>query len=97
MEAAVKGDELVALRCVARELDRALNRFGAGVSKEHFLGFSPRHCRHKLLGELRQMMVIEIRAGNVNQFRGLFLHRFHHLWVAVPRGANGNARGKIQK
>ena len=84
MEAAIKRDELIALGGVTRQLDCAFDGFRAGIAKEHFLGFFSRHGGDEPLGELRHVVVIKIRSGNVNQFRGLFLNGFHDFRMTVP-------------
>ena len=51
----------------------------------------------KLLGEFHHARIIKIRAGNVDQFGGLFLNRGDNSRMAMPGGDDGDARGKIQE
>ena len=48
-------------------------------------------------GKFHDSLVIKIRAGHVDQFRGLLLDGRDHSRMAVPGGDHGDARGKIQK
>ncbi len=97
VKASVEGDQLVPLRRITRQLDRAFDRFRSGVAEEHFLVFFARHSRHQPLRQLRQVMVIKIRAGNMNEFGRLPLNRFDHCGVAVPRRADRDTCRKIQE
>ena len=97
VEASVEGDDFVAPRVVPRQLDGRLDRFGAGISEINFLRFLAGSDGRKPLGKLHHVRQIKIRAGNVNQFGGLFLNGFDNARMAMPRGDDGDARGKIQE
>ena len=97
VKAAIKRNQLVALGRVARQLDGAFDGFRAGISEEYFFGFFSGQRAHQTLRELRHVVVIKVRAGNVNQFRCLFLDGLYYFRMAVPGRANRDACGKIQK
>ncbi len=98
MEAAIKRDQLVTPRGVARELDRAFDRFRAGIAEEHFLvGCDFGMVATKAFGELRHVPVVKISAGDVDQFGGLFLNGSDNFGMAVAGRTDGNAGGKIQE
>ncbi len=85
------------LRVIFRQLDRRLDGFRARIAEVHALLLRARSNRRKLFRELRQSLVVEIRAGQVNQFGRLLLNRSDHFRMAVAGGAHGDARGKIQE
>ena len=97
MEAAVERDQLVALGGVTSQLDGALNGFRARVAEEHLPVVRRRHGGYQPFGELRHVVMIKIRAGDVDQFRGLLLNGFYHFRMAVARRADGDTRAEIQE
>ena len=97
VKAAIKGDDLVAARMVSRQLDGRFDGFRAGISKINFLRLFAGSHGGEPLGKFHHVREIEIRAGNMDQLGGLLLNRFDNARVAMPRGDDGDARGKIQK
>ena len=97
VEAPVEGDELVALGGVARQLDGAFDGFGAGIAEVNFLGFGAGRDGGQFFREARHVLVIEIRAGHVDQFGGLLLNRGDNFGMAMAGGANRNACGEIEE
>jgi hypothetical protein len=69
----------------SRQLDGALDGFGARIAE----GNAARHIagrdRGQLFRQRDQFLVIEIGARHVDQARGLLLDGFHHPRMAVAR------------
>ena len=93
----MKRDDLVAPRVVLRQLDGRFDGFRARIAEINFLRLLAGSDRRELLRQFHHARVIKIRAGNVNQLGGLLLNRVDHPRMAMPRGDDGDARGKIQK
>ena len=97
VEAIVEGYEILPPRVIAREFHRGLDRFRPRVSEKDLLGKCPRGDLAQLLGQFHHIRDIEIRARYVDQPRRLFVNDTHNLRMTVPRGANGDSSGKIEK
>jgi len=96
VETAVKRNQLVAPCGIARQLNRAFHRLCAAIAEEYLVVVRLRHGGDEALRQLRHVTMIEIRAGNVDEFRRLLLNGLHHMRVAMARRADRDARGKIQ-
>ncbi len=97
MERTQKRDHVRTTRVIPSQLQCALHRFCAGVAIEKPMWSPHRRYRRKLLRQIRQRLVIKIRARNVDQLCSLLLNRRNHLWMAMASRSHGDARGKIQK
>ena len=62
MECAEEGNDVLATCVIARELECALDRFGAGVAIEELVWSRHGGNGRKLFGEVGQGLVIEIRS-----------------------------------
>ena len=92
VEGAAEHHELPAPAPLARQLDRALDRLGAGVREEHLSAQRPlrepsrkTHCR---------LRVEEV--AHLHQAPRLLAHRVHQRRVAVPDLDNRHAREEIE-
>src|SRR5262249_13185589 len=97
VETPVEGDELLAPGVVAREFDGCLNGLRAGVAEIDALRLFARRDSAELLRQLDQVWIIEIRSGNVNQLRGLFLDGRNNFRMAVARRDHCDARSEIEE
>ena len=97
VKAAVKRDELVALRVIPRELHRRFDSLGAGISEIDALRALARRNGRELFGELDHALIVKIGAGHVDQLGRLLLNGGDHLRMAVPGGDYGNSRGEIEE
>src|SRR5262249_29376482 len=95
--AAVKRDHLVALSSITSEFDGTFDRFRAGVAEENFLLFRARQGLADALCQIRQTLVIKIRAGHVDQLGRLLLNRVDDSRMAVAVQTKGEARREIEK
>ena len=98
MESAVEGDDLVAARVIARQLDGRLDRFRAGVAEVDALRrLAPGAMAASFSRQLHHIGIIKIRAGHVDQLGGLLLNRRDDFGMAMAGGDDGDARGEIQE
>ena len=97
VKAAVERDEFVALRVIARELHGGFDGFGAGISEIDALRALARRNGREFFGQFHHALVIEIRAGHVDQLGGLFLDGGDDLRMAMAGGDDGDARGEIEE
>ena len=97
VEAAVEGDEFVAAGVITGELHRGFDGLGAGIPEVDALGFLAGSDRRKFLGEIDHTLVVEIRAGHVDQVGGLLLDRGDDARVAMSGGDDGDARREIEE
>ena len=95
--AAVESDELVALGVVFGQLDRRFDRFGAGVPEINALRLFTGSDRGEFFCEFDEIRIVKIRAGQVNEFRGLFLNRGDYFRMAMAGGDDGDTGGKIEE
>ena len=97
MERAEERNNLLASSVIARHFQRALNRLSPGIAVEELM--RPRHRRHSRqpLGKIRQMLVVEIRARNMNQLRRLLLDRSHDFGMAMTRRNHRNPRSEVEE
>ena len=82
---------------VTGQLEGALDGFRAGVAVEEAV--RPGHGRdcRKAFGQVGQRLVVEVGAGDVDQFRGLLLDSGNNFRVAVAGGRHGDAGGEIEE
>ncbi len=85
VEGVLKGDDGLAARGVAGDLDRVLDGLGARVHEEGALGEVARGMGVELLGQLHVGLVAEQPEAHVRVELGLLLDRRHHLGMAVAR------------
>ena len=84
MEAAGERDHRRALRVVARDLDRVLDRFGARGQEDRLLGRRARRERVQPLGERDVALVRRHLEAGVGELLELLRDRRLHLRVDVP-------------
>src|SRR5687767_12648163 len=78
MKGAVKGDRMLPLGMIARELEGRLDGLGAGVGEENFLVALARRQASELLGQLDHRLVVKIAAANMEKLARLLFDRFNH-------------------
>ncbi len=96
VEAAEEGDDPLPARDVARELQRALDRFGAGLAEEAHAGLAERHDRGQPLRERRHFLV-PVVARDVQELRSRILHRLDDTRVRMPGRADRDAGREIEE
>ena len=92
VEAALHHHELAARAALAGELERALDRLGAGVAQEH--AAAEREVGEPL-GEAHAGLGVE-EVAHVHQPPGLVAHRLHHARVAVAELRHRDAREEVE-
>ena len=85
-----------ALRHVARELQRALDRLRAGLAEEAHARLADRHDRGEALGE-RGHLLVPVVARDVQELAGRVLHRLHDARVRVAGRADRDAGREIEE
>ena len=91
MEAAGEGDDRGALRVVARDLDRVLDRLGAGRQENGLLGRLAGSELVELLGQRNVALVRRDLETGVRELIELGGDRRLDLGVQMPRIEDGNA------
>ena len=96
VERALERDHRRPLRVRARELDRVLDGFGAGVEERRLRGPGERRDREQPLGERHVHLVRDDREVGVEEARRLVLHRFDdvRMRVADVRGSRLRRRSR---
>ena len=97
MEGAEEGDHLLPFGVIAGQLQRALDGLGPGVAKEKAVRAGHGRDGRKPLGQIGQMLVVKVRAGDVQQLSGLFLNGGHDLRVAMAGRNRSDARRKVKE
>src|SRR5579883_1724626 len=97
MKASKKCHKLVAACVITRQLNGSFYRFGAGITKRDSLAKRTRRQSRQLFSQQHHAVVIEIRAGHVQELSGLSLNRLEHPWVRMARCRYRDARVEIQK
>ncbi|OGN84948.1 MAG: hypothetical protein A2X23_01630 [Chloroflexi bacterium GWC2_73_18] len=97
VEGAEEADQVRAPGGVAGELDRRLDRLGAGVGQE-----GARRRVHggdpiELAADLGVDRQVEVRGGEVEESLGLLLDGAHHLGVAVTGRGDGDPGGEVEE
>ncbi len=88
---------MLAARVVAGQFQRALDGLCAGVAVKEAM--RPGHGRdgRELFGEIGQGFVVEVGAGDMDEFGGLLLNCGDDFRMAVAGGGDGDAGGEIEK
>src|SRR5688572_30666643 len=97
MKAAEEGNELIATGVIAGHLDGGFDGLGAGVSEIHAARIVTGSEAGEAFREVDHVLVIEVRAGHVNQLRGLALDGIDDLRMTVAGGDHGDAGVSIEK
>src|SRR5678815_1316724 len=97
MERAGERQEMRASRRPSRELHRAFDRLCARVREEHARRRRYGRAVAQPFGEADLGLVVEVRAGHVDEETGLLLDRFHDLGMGVARSRDGDARGEVEE
>ncbi len=98
MERAFEGDDAIALGMtlggviLARDLDHALHRLGAGIAEEHEVGEA---LLAQTRGELVAIRALE-QVRHVPQFCRLLLQRRDQVRMAMAQGIHRDARGEVE-
>ena len=90
-------DDVLPLGVIARQLQRALNRFRARVAVINLVRAGHGRNLRQPLRQLHHVLVIEIRARHVDQLARLLLNGGDHMRMAVAGRSHGDARRKIKK
>ncbi len=97
VEAAVERDHGRALRVRARELDRVLDRLGAGVEEGDARLAGDRHEVDEALREPDVVLVRDDREVRVREPRRLLLHRLDHPRIRVPDVHAADSAGEVDE
>ena len=97
MEGALEDDDGGALRVRARELDRVLDRLGAGVEEGRLRRAGERRDRDQPLGERDVDLVRHDREVGVREVRELLLRGLDELRVRVPDVEAADAAGEVDE
>ena len=92
-----EGDDRGAPGGVARQLDRALRRLGAGVGEEHPLPRRARGEPRQPLAEGGHALVVEVGAADVEEPSGRVLDRLDHRGVVVAGGADRDPGHEVEE
>ena len=85
------------MRVVARQLDRRLDRLGAGIAEERPVRAGHRRDRRQLLAEPHLQLVVEVGAGHVQELACLLDDRRDDVGMRVAGGGHGDARRAIEE
>jgi hypothetical protein len=96
VEAAEKADVARAPGDVARELDRAFDRFRAALAEEVHHRLAHRVQRVELLRQ-RDLALVPVVARDVQELVGRFLDRVDHDGMTVTGRAHRDAGGEVEK
>src|SRR5579872_6994858 len=97
VKCSVERDHVLPLGVIARKFEGALDGFSAGVAVVNFVRAGHGRDLRQALGQRHHVLVIEIGAGHVNQFRGLLLNGGDHIRVAMSGRGHGDSSGEIKK
>ena len=97
MEGPLERDHAGPLRVRARELDRVLDRLGAGVEEGRLRRARERRDRDQPLGELDVDLVRHDREVRVREARELLLRGFDDSRVRVPDVQAADAAGEVDE
>ena len=97
VERAEEGDHVLPLGVIARQLQRALDRFGAGVAVVNAMRPGHRRNLRQARGQRDHALVVKIRARHVDQFGRLLLNGGDHVGMAMAGRSHGDAGGKIEE
>jgi hypothetical protein len=97
MKCAVEGDHLLTAGVIAGQLEGALDGLGTGVAVEDAVRAGHGGDGGDPGSQVGEMLVVEVSAGDVDQFGGLLLDGGDDLRVAVAGGGNGDTGGKVEK
>jgi len=96
VEPAEEADEAWPTGHVARELDRALDRFRAGLADEAHPRLADRRDLRQSLGKSREVLV-PVVARDVQELSGGLLHRLDDRGVRVAGGADCDAGSEVEE
>ena len=97
VEGALEDDDGGTLRVGARELDRVLDRLGAGVEERGLRRADERRDRDQPFGERDVDLVRHDREVGVREVRELLLRRLDDLRVRVPDVEAADAAGEVDE
>ena len=97
VEGAQERDHLLAAGMIAGQLEGALDGLGPGVAVEELVRAGHGRDGREPGGQIGDMFVVKIGAGDVNQLGGLFLNGGDNFRVAVAGGDHGDARREVEK
>ncbi len=97
VERALERDHRRTLRVRARELDRVLDRFRAGVEERRLRGAGERRDREQPLGERDVHLVRDDREVGVEEARGLLLHGLDDVRMRVADVQAADAAGEVEE
>ena len=97
VESALEADHRRPLRVRARELDRVLNRFGAGVEERSFRRAGDRHSLDETFAERDVRLVGDDREVGVQEFCGLFLNCVDDTRMRVADVEAADASGEVDE
>ena len=97
VEAALERDHRRPARVAARELDRVLDRLGAGVEERGLRRPGDRNGAHEALRESGVDLVRDDREVGVHEALGLLLHRRDQLRVRMADVETADAAGEVDE
>ena len=94
---AEEADDVLAAGVVAGELQGALDGLGAGVAVVEPVRPGHGGDGGEALGEVGHVLVVEVGAGDVDEFGGLVLDGLDDFGVTVAGGVDGDAGGEVEE
>ena len=92
-----EADDVLASGVVASELQGALDGLSAGVAVVEAVRSGHRRDGGEARGERRHLVVVEVRAGHVDQLGRLILDGLHDFGMAVAGRGDGDAGGEVEE
>src|SRR5262249_34292673 len=97
MKCAIERDYILPFRVIAGELEGTFNGLGTRVSVVELVRSAHGSDRAQALGQLRHLLIIEIGAGHMDEFRRLLLDGGNDFRMRMPGRDDGDSRGEIQE
>ena len=92
-----EGDDLLPAGVVSGQFQGALDGFSPGVAVIETVGSRHRRDGREAFGQRHHVFVVEVGAGDVNQFRGLLLDGGDYLRMAMPCRNHGDPGSEVQE
>src|SRR6185437_3311957 len=92
-----EGDNVLPPGVVTGDLQGALNGLGPGVAVVKTMRAGHGRDSRQPLGKRHQRLIVEVRAGHVDQLGGLVLNGLHHFRMTMACRDDGDSGGKVQE